>query len=1189
MGLKKVVTSQYFILSVGVTLLIVLVLVLGAWLEWSLITQLLAVIGILIVCILFLVVGFVRANRSASNIEQSIKAQAAQQMMNTRPDKRGEIEELQKQLESAIERLKQSKLGQGRRGRAALYALPWYMFIGPPGAGKTTAIANSGLNFPLGTDRIRGVGGTRNCDWFFTDSAILLDTAGRYVTEPEDEEEWQAFLETLKKHRSDRPVNGVIVGISIEELASASPEEIERHARSIRSRVDELIKRLGVRFPVYLLFTKCDLLQGFVEIFGDMARKEREQIWGCTLDREQQATSDVRSVFEQEFQRLYDALLGMRTMRLSQSMKREDRQKVHIFPLEFAAVKDHLGYFLERLFQPNPYQESPAFRGFYFTSGTQEGTPIDRVIQAIAQQFDLPPDVSAGFDPEVESKSYFIKELFTDVIIPDQYMVRQTSKAATKGRLMQAGAAVGALVVLMLFVLVAAPALVRSKQSLGRLQEAAMAVAPVRWETASSAESDFERMDGLRDRLAALEAGPGFLSWGLDRSGTVLDPARRLYANKARAFVAAYPLRSMQDRMRTGARLGRAEGAERDSLYNDLRAYLLMTSEADRLVESEGDRYFLERYLAVQTAAAVLTQASAGTRDALRERIERQAEAFTAGLMQGVVEPFESELPLVAQMRTLIYEPPSVERVYSRLREEGMATLPPFTLADALKGRSVELFARRPEVPGFFTKRGWATFVEEALEEETKSPDRVDWVMGYAEQDLPESMQNEDQLAEQLRQMYFNEYAANWNRFLRSVRLAPFGDLRTAARAVSDLGNAYDSPILYLLAEVTNQTTFGGGLVNDLTDRLGQAAERRLERAARARVGEEGRIDRNEEQEVHPVDLRFMRLHDLNADKAQSGAASPALTRALQTLAQIGSTMDGLAGDPAKAAEYAEQVLNQNGGELSANVQSMQSALAQIDPETRNALFVEPVYSAFQTVLGVTQRYLDDRWRTDVYEPFQSKLSGRYPLDVNARPDVPLGDFEEFFAPQTGIVTTFFKGVMAPYLARDGRSVRTWEGRGIRVSPRVLASLEQAERIGAGLFSGGVARLDFELQPEQPIRSPDAPAVSQVEIEVHGRGEAYTMGSYRPWIQVSWPGRSGASLRISTQRGPDAKEFSGDWAWFRLLQEANVRRQSSTEYVLTWPFDNGVTAQYNLRTRSGSNPFNDLKGFFNFTCPESLN
>ena len=85
-----------------------------------------------------------------------------------------------------------------------------------------------------------------------------------------------------------------------------------------------------------------------------------------------------------------------------------------MFPLEFATIQEQVGYFISHLFQPNPYQENPFFRGFYFTSGTQEGVPMDLVIQAVAKQFDLPPSIVT--EPEVEKKSYFIKDLFTDVM-----------------------------------------------------------------------------------------------------------------------------------------------------------------------------------------------------------------------------------------------------------------------------------------------------------------------------------------------------------------------------------------------------------------------------------------------------------------------------------------------------------------------------------------------------------------------------------------------------------------------------------------------------------------------------------------------------------------------------------------------------------------------------------------------------
>ena len=108
-----------------------------------------------------------------------------------------EVALLTERLKEALHALKRariggSKLGSRLAGRSSryLYQLPWYMFIGPPGAGKTTALVNCGLNFPLadthGPQAVHGVGGTRNCDWWFTDQAVLIDTAGRYTTQDSD-------------------------------------------------------------------------------------------------------------------------------------------------------------------------------------------------------------------------------------------------------------------------------------------------------------------------------------------------------------------------------------------------------------------------------------------------------------------------------------------------------------------------------------------------------------------------------------------------------------------------------------------------------------------------------------------------------------------------------------------------------------------------------------------------------------------------------------------------------------------------------------------------------------------------------------------------------------------------------------------------------------------------------------------
>ena len=181
-----------------------------------------------------------------------------------------ELAALGQRMRAALAVLRTANPGWRMRGRY-LYELPWYMFVGAPGSGKTTALTRSGLEFPLaetlGPDAIGGIGGTRHCDWWFTDEAVLLDTAGRYTTQDSDLEAdraaWSGFLELLKKHRPRRPVNGVIVAISVTDLLLQDLAAREAQARAVRARIQELQERLDLAFPVYVVVTKSDLLAGF--------------------------------------------------------------------------------------------------------------------------------------------------------------------------------------------------------------------------------------------------------------------------------------------------------------------------------------------------------------------------------------------------------------------------------------------------------------------------------------------------------------------------------------------------------------------------------------------------------------------------------------------------------------------------------------------------------------------------------------------------------------------------------------------------------------------------------------------------------------------------------------------------------------------------------------------------------------
>jgi type VI secretion system protein ImpL len=309
-----------------------------------------------------------------------------------------------------------------------VHELPWYVFIGAPGSGKTTALINAGLNFPLkavgGDPALAGIGGTRNCDWWFTEEAVLLDTAGRYTTQESDREAdaaaWQGFLGLVKRFRPRRPLNGALVTLSVSDLMLWGEEERKRYAWHVRARIAELHERLGVRFPVYLLVTKADLLAGFVEFFGELDAEARKRVWGASfgLSGDGFSSGTPGQRFADEFGDLERRLNSEMLVRLQEERDLQRRAAIYRFPQEFHGVGPLVEQFLDAAFLGVQGAPEPLLRGVYFTSGTQEGNPIDRVLGTLARSFRLErtagPALAAG-----SGKSFFLTRLVREVIFPE--------------------------------------------------------------------------------------------------------------------------------------------------------------------------------------------------------------------------------------------------------------------------------------------------------------------------------------------------------------------------------------------------------------------------------------------------------------------------------------------------------------------------------------------------------------------------------------------------------------------------------------------------------------------------------------------------------------------------------------------------------------------------------------------------
>ena len=307
-------------------------------------------------------------------------------------------------VEEVVQFLRSSSMGGG--SKEAVYSLPWYVVAGPPKTGKSSLVISSDLNFQnLPSQRqseLRMIRPTTSVDWRVTSDAVFIDTAGRYQTEGPDADEWASLLETIRKARPNRPLDGLILTANAKEILASDERQIEEKAKVLRSRIDEAMQRLKVRFPVYLIFTNADSIEGFSDSFSTSKQENKELVWGSTIPLEK--TDNAQALFDSEFQLLQDSVNKRRLVRLSAPFPPVRQLRIFNFPLHFGSARRKFGAFVNALFRPSPFSENPLLRGFYFTAA--------------------PQGKSRQGTPRTNGNSYFTERLFRDVILRDRDLVK---------------------------------------------------------------------------------------------------------------------------------------------------------------------------------------------------------------------------------------------------------------------------------------------------------------------------------------------------------------------------------------------------------------------------------------------------------------------------------------------------------------------------------------------------------------------------------------------------------------------------------------------------------------------------------------------------------------------------------------------------------------------------------------------
>lgn len=399
-------------------LLILLLFGLALWIGWPWWVGFFLLVGLVGAALVALVVRKVLMRRREQMFVHQVIAQDEAGRQGLASKEQDAARELQARWKEAIEALRKSHL---RKLGNPLYVLPWYMVIGESGSGKTTAIQSARLSSPFGeVSRTSGISGTRNCDWWFFEQAVLIDTAGRYalpVDEGRDKEEWQKFLTLLSRFRKKEPLNGLVVTVAADRLAQGAPEALREDGRTIRKRIEELTRVIGARPPIYVLVTKCDLIQGATHFCDQLPEASLNQAMGYV---NQTLSADAGAVIDKAVATVGDRLRELRLLLLHRARTSGAAAAMLLFPEEFEKLKEGLTAFVQTAFQENPYQETPLLRGIFFSSGRQEGTPFSHFLSALG--LIQARDVLKG-----TNKGLFLHDFFSRILPTDRNLFKPTS------------------------------------------------------------------------------------------------------------------------------------------------------------------------------------------------------------------------------------------------------------------------------------------------------------------------------------------------------------------------------------------------------------------------------------------------------------------------------------------------------------------------------------------------------------------------------------------------------------------------------------------------------------------------------------------------------------------------------------------------------------------------------------------
>jgi type VI secretion system protein ImpL len=1010
---------------------------------------------------------------------------------------------------------------------AQLSSLPTVFLLGETGAGKTSAMDQSGLDAELLAGQVyqeSSIVPTRVANLWFARKTVFVEAGGPLM---DDAGSWVRLIKHFVPGRFRSVFGGAslapraaIVCVDSEKLVrEAALEKIVAQARKLRARLEELSYHMGVSLPVYVLFNRSDRIPYFEEFAGTFNNEETSQVLGSTLPLVGSASSGVYAEQETKrltaaFQAIFFTLAECRPGLLSRERNSDRQAGVYEFPREFGKLSKPLVQFLVDLCRPGHLRTGPFLRGFYFV-GQRIVTVSSNAGQTMLGQR-AAQRAPGGFNPDATSlisaqdptaktswstgtslesagesrrsvQRVFLSHVFSHVLLQDRAALG-ASGTSTRGdlgrRILFASIAALAAV----WITVTAVSFVGNTRLVSGVRRATQDLASVQNLGAQQPTIDsLRKLDSLRQTLVQLRGYkqngvPLHLRWGLYAGDDIRLDAHAIYFHSFDQILFQHTKKNLIADLQTYRGIPQPN-ADPGAAYDSLKAYLLITSESQR---NNGE--FLQDFL--------MKDWKRDLGDMDQDHIDLASQQFAFYSSELTLDnpfPKTNDALLVDQVRGYLNGFSGLQRLYNTMLNDARQKARNYRFA-ALHPDGSEVLHGGSDVDAAFTTEGW-----KVMDQSIQNPKRVQgetWVLGSATASTNLSAAD---LSSQLRALYQKDFVAQWRAFLNTSSVLSYHNDADAANKLKKL-SSNSSPLLALICDTSDNTN-----VSDTTIKQAFLAPQQVVTPGCAQRLVQAS---NDPYMKGLFDLQscVQDVADAQPDQkdAKKAICQPIIQQAQRNAGQI---EQGLSTDPDGHVDQRVSAL------LDAPIKSLQ-ALWSVGGDSGGGLCTS--LKALETA---------------------------YPFNAHSNREITLPEFNAFFQPVKGTLSQFIAS-QKNNLSLQGSVFIPSLGTQTKIGPTFLRTLNELYAIQQAVYPNNATDPRFEYTVTAHL--PDAGGFTNEILSFDG--QELTIRASGATQKFIWPGPNaqGASLNLSTG-GPNIEYQSekGPWAVARFFA------------VYKWQFSSG--------------------------------